>query len=458
MKSILHACEKPFRAAPAEAAAAPAKPVPVPDVSIAHFKRCITPKIGCLLAGYGFNNVSEAKLDDLYMTGLAVDDGEHRVLLVSFDLIGLDDVDIRRMRTECARLLGTDANSVMFSCTHTHGGPMSRSPAEKHEYLNQEFMDMLEAALYEEVGKLKEFTPCQLFFYSCKCNENKNRRYTGSDNTASFLPHRREVRPIADEYTDREFGMLLFRNFKTGRPAYVVGNYAAHALSGITPGLGTRRITADYPGAFRDYVTAETLADSMFVTGASGDMVPLEDELGSDAVRRTGVALGKIAIGGIIDSTRNSGRFRMRGAKVGGASKTVEFPLRRKFYPNFPGKTSVKLEIQCLAFGDVCFVGVPGELCAELGQEIKWHSPFRRTFIAYNSTGYISYLCPGNFMVSGGYESNHQRITTRSTLKIVETAVDTMYELRSRLYPQPEGEEAYPDCLDLPNVNIPRNV
>jgi hypothetical protein len=194
----------------------------------------------------------------------------------------------------------------------------------------------------------------------------------------------------------------------------------------------------------------------MFVTGASGDMVPLEDELGSDAVRRTGVALGKIAIGGIIDSTRNSGRFRMRGAKVGGASATVEFPLRRKFYPNFPGRTSVKLEIQCLAFGDVCFVGVPGELCAELGQEIKWHSPFRRCWIAYNATAYLSYIGHANMLVAGGYEGTAQYFTAKCGLMLLNTAAEAMFSLREKLFPQDDGD-IYPDNVKSSLVNIPPN-
>ena len=117
------------------------------------------------------------------------------------------------------------------------------------------------------------------------------------------------------------------------------------------------------------------------------------------------------------------------------------------------GRDDAELEIQCLSIGDVCFVGVPGELCAELGQEIKWHSPFRRTFIAYNSTAYFSYMGPANFLVAGGYEASSQRFGARGGLRLVSTATDALFELRESLYPS-EGEEAYPDdCADT-LVNI----
>ena len=52
-------------------------------MKIAWFKTNISPEIGCHLAGYSLNDISVAKLDDLFMTGLCMDDGERKVLLVS---------------------------------------------------------------------------------------------------------------------------------------------------------------------------------------------------------------------------------------------------------------------------------------------------------------------------------------------------------------------------------------
>ena len=75
-------------------------------------------------------------------------------------------------------------------------------------------------------------------------------------------------------------------------------------------------------------------------------------------------------------------------------------------------------------------MGVPGELLAELGQEIKWQSPFRKTFILYASTAYFDYLCHGNALVSGGYEADCQLCDSRSGLKLVNAAVDGLYELK----------------------------
>jgi len=89
--------------------------------------------------------------------------------------------------------------------------------------------------------------------------------------------------PICTGFADKELGGLIFIDTETHLPAYVIGNYAAHPLAGHSIGLGGRRISADFPGAFRDYITANTGAAAMFISGAAGDMVPKEDELGDDA-------------------------------------------------------------------------------------------------------------------------------------------------------------------------------
>ena len=58
-------------------------------MKIAWFKENISPEIGAFLAGYSLNDKSQAKLDDLYAHGLCMDDGKEKVLLISFDLLGL---------------------------------------------------------------------------------------------------------------------------------------------------------------------------------------------------------------------------------------------------------------------------------------------------------------------------------------------------------------------------------
>ena len=115
-------------------------------------------------------------------------------------------------------------------------------------------------------------------------------------------------------------------------------------------------------------------------------------------------------------------------------------------------------ELQVVSIGDVCFVGVPGELCNEYGLEIKWHSPFRKAFIAYVSTAYLHYICQTNLVVSGGYEGDCQVFSTRDSVKFLQTAADAMFALRDEVFPEDAShEDPYPDYIDRPLVDIPKN-
>ena len=429
-------------------------------MKISYFKRVISPEVPCYIAGYGTNDVAAVITDDLYMTGLVADDGERKVLLISFDLLGLDEWYIRKIREKCAALLGTDPEAVMLTCTHTHTGPETRAMRAAPDHLNQAYLDKLEEAVLWEVSHLKPYEECEVYYYSQKVDENRNRRYVTACNNATFTPHRHEVIPIAKEYADQELGELIFKKPGKYAPIYLIGNYAAHPLAGHCPGIGGAKISADFPGAFRDYVTKEVGIECMYVTGAAGDLVPKEDEVGGKAAEEAGERLAHAAVWGIVDSLRNSSRFRMQDAKVGYISKKVRIPFRKNkigVRPSYyDGMDAVDMEIQVIAIGDVCFIGVPGELCCEVGQEMKWHSPFRRAYIAYNATGYLGYLGSVSIMLAGGYEGDKQTFTARTGLDLVNTAADAMFELHDALFPQEDGDR-YPDCLKAPRVNIPKN-
>ena len=164
-------------------------------MKISYFKRVISPEVPCYIAGYGTNDVATVITDDLYMTGLVADDGERKVLLISFDLLGLDEWYIRKIREKCAALLGTDPEAVMLTCTHTHTGPETRAMRAAPDHLNQAYLDKLEEAVLWEVSHLKPYEECEVYYYSQKVDENRNRRYVTACNNASFTPHRREVVP-----------------------------------------------------------------------------------------------------------------------------------------------------------------------------------------------------------------------------------------------------------------------
>lgn len=427
----------------------------------------ITCEIGDKLAGYGGNDVSVEIHDDLYACCLALDDGKNKVALVSLDLLGMDIAFIRRIRGIFAAELGIPADSVMVSCTHTHEGPNTRLSGPwtpDNDTVNERYMAFLYARMEAaaKAMKAKGWTECRVGYYSASVDENRNRRFTTADNHASFNAHRRRLNELTTGIADKEFGTLMLVPPDSTIPLYVIGNYAAHPLAAHSPGLGGLRISADYPGVWRNYVKNETGAGSMFISGAAGDLIPKEDELGWDACEQMGRRLGKSTMESIIDIQRNTNRFIIKKPRVGALIHHFVTPLRKRwhgFFGDYMPDNKMDLELQVLSIGDVAFVGVPGEVVNELGLEIKWHSPYRRTFIAYLASGYFNYMSPANFVAAGGYEVQTQRFPSRDSLRMVKESVDALFNLRSGLFPEDEtGDEPYPDNLTLPLVNLPDGV
>ncbi|MDD4872209.1 MAG: hypothetical protein PHR77_16765 [Kiritimatiellae bacterium] len=70
-------------------------------------------------------------------------------------------------------------------------------------------------------------------------------------------------------------------------------------------------------------------------------------------------------------------------------------------YPTLP------LEVQVMKIGDFVLVTFPGELFVEIGLNIKKASPFKNTFIAAYSNGYIHYAPTKDAVGRGDYEDDN---------------------------------------------------
>ena len=447
--------------------------VPQGQVLAAWFETDVSCELGVGIAGYDGGDVATGKVDDLKLCGLCLDDGTSRALILSFDLLFLDSDTIRRYRRAAAGKLGLREEAVLVSCTHTHGGPHTRA-YEKGRGEDDEFVlpddpshpdnryvrwldETVERAI-ADFAKKPDWRACRVGCYSSSCDENRNRRFTTADNCASFIAHRRTLHEIAHGIADKELGTVVLLDAQTGDPVYVIGNYAAHPLAAHAPGQGGLRISSDFPGFYRRYIRAETGAAAMFIQGAAGDLVPKNDELGTAAARRTGENLAMASLAAVIDIQRNSGRFVLAKPRIGAAIRSFESPVRGVWRPVLK-KDRLTIEVQCVSIGDVAFVALPGEPVNELGLEIKWHSPFRRTFIAYGGIGNCGYVSSANLVAAGGYEPQYQQFASKDTLKLVETARDTLFDIRAKSFPEEnEGVDGYPDNQNLPLVNLPGGV
>jgi len=401
--------------------------------------RKITPEVGVKLAGYGPDDVSVAIHDDLLISGMLFDDGAKRALLLSYDLLGIDACNIQRIRQACAAKTALQPGDIVLTCTHTHAGPHTRtSPGMP---LNAEYIERLVQESVAAAAELcsGETVEVDVLHYSSTSEESVNRRVPQPDGSCrSLFRDRKALLPFATGVTDDELALLLFLEKGTSNTAALLVNYAAHPLSGHAAGRMALTISADYPGVIRGAL-AEMGVACVFTSGACGDMSPRDFEAGFERTREMGLSIAREIVKSCADAIHHRPLHTIPAPRLKTSSVMVELGMRQtphKRLPLYAGMEKVSLELQFLALGDVCFVGVPGELLAEPGLEIKWHSPFRKTFILYNSTAYISYLCHANAFVGGGYEADTAQVEPRATLKLVNAAVDELFKLKDEEHPR----------------------
>lgn len=402
-------------------------------LKIKTMRQRITPAVGTLLAGYASNVVSDGIHDDLFISCIAFDDGENRALLLSYDLLGLDEDVVCGIRGKCSAISGVDSNSIILTCTHTHSGPHTRRNAIAE--LNGEYVDRLMDWSAELLaGAFDDMTAVSLYHYSDICHENINRRVISPENSCVMVTDDKNTLPLANGITDPELGILYFIDASSGEPVATIVNYAAHPLTCQTGGASSRKITSDYPGGIRKYVENELGGFCLFATGACGDLHPKGFESGFARACEMGEAIGRKVAEHFFDAMRSPARYLVEDASIALASKSVEVEFRKDGCEEssslYSGRSSVELELQFLTLGDICLVGVPGELLVEPGLEIKWHSPFRKTFILYNSTAYISYIPHANAYFSGGYESRTALLAPDASFKIVSAAIEAMNAMK----------------------------
>ena len=414
-------------------------------MKIAHYEQIITPEVGEPAAGYDFNDVTVRIHDDLKLSVLLMDDGGCRGAVLGYDLLGLDEPFVKKIRKNAAAQLGCPEANVILTCTHTHNGPHTRSHGRS---ANLDYIEKLYGWTAQGVKQaLKNWQEADVYYYSCQCDQNYNRRYIDGSNCCKYLPFHRSLEPLGKGFVDQELGMLIFTPPKSVHPMGVMLNFAAHPLASHSPGLGSHQISADYTGEFRK-IMEDNCCWCVFTDGAAGDQFPKDAECGWESVHKCAAGIVTDAIRGIFDAFRNKNLYLIENPKIHASIETVSLKLRfdqqakRKETPVYKGKPEIDAEIQLFSLNnEVCLVGVPGEMLAEIGQEIKWHSPYRRTFILYNSTAYLSYLPHANAYLAGGYEAavNSAYIQPFESLKMVNTAVDGMRKLHG---PMPEELES----------------
>jgi len=446
----------------------------------------ITPPVGCSLAGYFEDRISEGVHDPLLCQTLVLELDETRVALVTCDIIAMLPNTVKAAQSLIAHSLPFPAENVFIHSTHTHTGPASIKAFGVDT--TEAYLELLPHLMAGGVrAAYLSRKPARIGFgVGREEGVSFCRRYLMKDGTVRTNPGAGDkweeglgrgnpniVRPTGP--IDPGVGVMRVDDGQ-GQIRGMLVNFANHCDT-----VGGNFISADYPGVVRK-VLRNVLGDATlpaFFNGTCGNLNHVNFQspnvkpgyfahtewigtvLGAEALRTT----AKIHCGEI-DTLR-------------AASKTLEIALRKptegdlrfarnlvELGPNGLSEEDAKelgrrtnlfgnemawakellyvaeinantetVSVGAVRIGDGAIVFLPGEIFVEYGLRIKENSPLQPTFVVELTNSGLGYIPTREAFEQGtGYE---ERLARSSEL--VPEAGDRMVDAALELLEQMKG-------------------
>lgn len=413
--------------------------------------------------------------DPLHARCLVLDDGQTKVALVVVDSCMIPREIHAAARELAMKKTGIPAKNILISATHTHTAPtlagtfQSEANEEYVKFLTEKIAAGIEkansrlaaATLAAGVGE----EPNQVFNRRWKMKEGvvNTDPFGGTTDKVKMNPGNQNpglLEPAGP--TDPRVTALSFRNAE-GAPIALYANYSLHYV-GDLPAL-----SADYFGVFAELIGQKLKAGPGFVgflsNGTSGDVNNINfreaapkfkpgerSRLVADAVAEAalkGLAKaeyrGDIALAAAARSldlpvrkpTPNEVKRaeeileKARGRELQGLAEV--YARETVFMAKYPD--TVPVLVQVIRIGNVAVVGIPCEVFAEIGLEIKKASPFPITCVVSLANGYNGYLPTPAQHALGGYETWRARssyLGVTSSEEIVKTIKELMKEVHGK--------------------------
>ena len=423
----------------------------------------ITPPLGCILNGYYAPRYADHVIEPLYVTTLACTDGENTVLAISLDISEILQRDMDDIRERVSKQTGIPVEAVFVACIHTHTAPViseircffKRDP-EYYEVFCEKICRCAEQAMAD----MKEAEA------SIARTEAKGisfvRRYRLKNGQTITNPPARIMDQVTGSVGTPDEVVQLVKLRRAGAADIAIVNFGTHPDV-----LGGTGICPDWPGFLRNALEGALTdeADGMgvrviFFNGAQGDVAH---------VNRMGVIppkgpthsrhMGRVIAGAVLSVYTYTEPVRcdkvfflQKMAHVATAKGTPEqvkiadeihkryvagedvsqYPfdivMARKFLRLEQRNAVEALKVACVGFGDVAFIGLPGEPFTEIGRQIKARSPFSMTIPCCNANGSEGYFPTDDALTNCGYEANSSLFLPGVASGMIETALDVLQD------------------------------
>lgn len=439
----------------------------------------ITPPLGISLSGIYTDRKAKRICSPLFVKAMVLDNGLEIVGVVICDLLALKRSTVLKARALAGKLAGIPEKNILIAATHTHFGPATTDLFQVKS--DPGYLDFLirqiTAALLSARNNCQEVT-----LKSSRGeveNLSFNRRYIMKDghSITSWFVKMEQINPQAGKPegpVDQEVN-LLYANEISGKTSGLFVNFGCHPWEGRTIPLDS--ISSDYPGYLSANIKQHLGEDTvvLFGNGSCGNIEHYDygqpSPKGPNLSRRAGTILAlaslKIMAGG--------GGDLISGSRLESKSKILEIPIRpitsqqveeakkalskksspadlfglnhSKFFAaqlldiaaERNKKSTVDAEIQAIRIGNMAMVGLPGEIFAEFGLEIKHKGKkfFNHIMVIELANGVVGYIptplaFKKSFMPLNSYETtfgHHSKLVPEAGEMMVKTSLQLLEEL-----------------------------
>jgi hypothetical protein len=362
-----------------------------------------------------------------------------RLCLVSCDTLIIPADVLANAAQQITAECGLPSANLLLCATHTHHAPCTIDILGCRREV--EFCGRLEAAIVQAVrqacrvldepGARPEQTQAELLFAeSQEATVGMNSRYLLRDGTIAWYayPWAEVVRPTGP--FDPDLPVFALRR-PGGEMVSVIFNHSVHNIGTLTKGV----LSPAFYGLAAQELERRHGGTALFLPGAFGSSHNTSEfgstentrpVSGAECVHRVVEAVGqglRRAEATSVTPLRAIKRpftYRMREFDEGKEEAAVRY-WSETYTPENPEATQAVFRemraemapvqgqeretwLQVIRLGEIALVGVPGEMFAALGLEIRRRSPFRYTYVIGLANDTLGYLGDRDAYERGGYQ------------------------------------------------------
>lgn len=403
----------------------------------------------------------ETLKSDLYVTCVAVCDGENVALLYSFDWKFIDESFEKQGKKLLKEKFGIPAENAFFNATHSHTSPWGEGTAVT-KYIkaclngvvscaDEAIRDLTETKIYTGRGDTTGLAFVRRYLMP-------DGTYMGI-HTANASAH---LQPVRHE-TEADPELRTIRFDRGDKKDIVMVNWQCHVASDASFRIGGMRVvSADLVDKLRFTVEKDLDVYCAYFNGASGNInmhSRIDGEQKCQNTDEVGLAAAEVVKEALKDETE------VQGGTVRGKIMTVTCTVRKdveerraahnaadaaasvkqKYYPTgvqslydemhlteragLPNTQDIPL--YAISFGDIAFAGGSYEMCDGSGMEIRAGVPYQTTFSCGYTGGSNGYMPTDDMFPHGEYEVYSCRYVSGTAELCVAELVNALTEMHS---------------------------